>query len=183
MSKYQTVLVTIILAAGAFAESADGQSVVQERVSRINWESALSDGRQARLTPTLTTFRDRNEGELSSIRMPVLVASPSVVEAVPRLGGQGNSYAVVYTLPSAKLSILGTSVYLQRSDGQLFAQASTPGTRQFDSSEDGSDLSFTKYGASYVLRLSCANPSDERCTSERFLNSIANSLIVIGGRQ
>src|SRR5215211_6491304 len=112
MAICRAFLCVAVVAAGAVAGSAHGQPVVQERLSRIDWERALSDARQATLTPTLKTFRERNETELSTIKVPVLVADPAVINAAPRLGGQGNSYAVAYALPSAKLSVLGTSVFL-----------------------------------------------------------------------
>jgi hypothetical protein len=46
--------------------------------------------------------------------LPVLMPNTKVVEGSPRIRGQGNSYVAAYTLPGAKLSILGTSVFLTR---------------------------------------------------------------------
>jgi hypothetical protein len=157
------------------------QSPVEERISIINWERAESDVKQTLAIPAFKALRETHETELSSIRLPVLIPNPAVVESPPRLRGQGNSYAAAYALTGAKLSVLGTSVFLVRPDDQASSQSATGNARNFDRSDDGSDLSFLKYGASYVLRLSCSNVDDERCSKDVFLNSVADSLAVIGG--
>ena len=157
-----------------------GQPVAEEKIAPIDWERATSDAeRSASIAPALNAFRENNAAELTSIKLPVLVPNATTVQATPRIRGQGDLYVVAYTLPAAKLSILGTSVFFIRPDEQNYTQ-SAPGHRVFDRSDDGSDLSFQKYGASYVLRLSCAKPEDERCAKERFLNTIADSLLVVG---
>jgi hypothetical protein len=159
------------------------QSVAEERIAPIDWERATLDAeRAASIAPNLNTVRANNSAELDSIRLPVLAPNTTIVATSPRIRGQGNSYVVAYTLPGAKLSILGTSVFFIRPDDQTYAQSASGG-RVFDRSEDGSDLSFQKYGASYVLRILCANLSDERCVKESFLNMIADNLLVIGGKK
>jgi hypothetical protein len=161
-----------------------GQSTVEERASDIDWERATSDGATTRLTaPTLNGFIDANSSELASTKLPVLAGRPDVVAAPPRLRSQTNSYTLAYTLPDAKLSILGTSVYLVRPDDQIFGQSGGQANRAFERSDDGSDLSFRKYGASYVLRISCAKIDDERCAKDDFLNKIADGLLVVGGQK
>jgi hypothetical protein len=160
------------------------QSAVEEKIAPIDWERATSDAdRTTSIAPNLNSFRANNSAELAAIKLPVLVPNPNmkVVEGSPRILGQGNSYVAAYTLPSAKLSILGTSVFLTRPDDQALAQGPSGTNRIFDRSADGSDLTFLKYGASYVLRLSCAKREDERCSKDAFLNAVADNLLVVGG--
>jgi hypothetical protein len=177
-------LVVAVFGSCAWMTSAYTQSAVEEEISAIDWDRATSDAETVSSTvPALDGFRAANSGELASIRLPVLVPNPAAVSANPRLRGQGNSYVVAYSLSGAKLSVLGTSVVLTRPDDQSLSQSAQGSNRVFDHSDDGSDLSFLKYGASYVLRLSCANPDDERCSKEAFLNGIADSLVVLGGRK
>jgi len=160
------------------------QSVVEEKIAPIDWDRAASDAdRTTSIAPALNTFRANNSAELSAIRLPVLMPNTKVVEGSPRIRGQGNSYVAAYTLPGAKLSILGTSVFLTRPDDQTYAQSPSGSNRVFDRSEDGSDLTFIKYGASYVLRLSCAKREDERCNKDTFLNTVADNLLVVGGKK
>lgn len=171
----------IVIATVCTNNYAFGQSPVEERISIINWERAESDVKQTLAIPAFKALQERHEKELSSIRLPVLIPNPAVVESPARLRSQGNSYAAAYALTGANLSVLGTSVFLVRPDDQASSQSATSNARNFDRSDDGSDLSFLKYGASYVLRLSCSNADDERCSKDVFLNSVADSLVVIGG--
>jgi hypothetical protein len=171
-------------ASGQSGVPLSGQSVAEERISPIDWDRVASDAdRAASIAPALNIFRTRNSQELASIRLPVLIPNTTVVEGNPRFRGQGNSYAVAYALPDASLSILGTSVFLSRPDDKALAQSGQGPNRIFDRSEDGTDLSFLKYGAAYVLRLSCTKPDDERCTKDTFLNKVADSLLVVGGKK
>jgi hypothetical protein len=163
--------------------AANGQSPT-EIVSTIDWDAAKADSENAKpaLKDSLNSFRAANASGLDAIRLPVLVPGVGPVRAGPRLRGQGNSYAAVYLLNAAKLSILGTSAALIPPSPETFERAVTSGSgRVFDRGEDGADLSFSKYGASYVLRLSCAKLDDDRCTKDSFLNSVADSLLVLGG--
>lgn len=158
------------------------QSSVENKLSVIDWERASSDALKS-ASPILNAFKETNSAELSSIKLPVLIGDPTILDSAPRLRGQGTSYVVAYTLPSAKLSILGTSAFISRPEDQSVAQSASGSTRAFDRGDDGTDLSFLRYGASYVLRLSCAEPEDQRCVSDTFLNSIANNLLVVGGKK
>jgi hypothetical protein len=160
------------------------QSVAEERIAPIDWERANADAaRSSDSTAALKAFREQNAQALDSIGLPVLMPSALSAEFTPRLRGQGNSYVVVYKLPSAKLSIFGTSVFLTRSDDQVFAQSGAGNAPKFERSDDGSDLSFFKYGASYVLRLSCLEQEDERCAKDSFLGGLVNSFVIVGGKK
>jgi hypothetical protein len=182
----QNLLTACIAAVGITlcANSSFSQSAAEQKISEINWEHATHDAEQSSsIAPALNEFRTNNSAELASIKLPVLMPNTTAVDASPRLRGQGSSYVIAYTLPNAKLSILGTSGFLTRPDDKVLSQSGQAPTRIFDRSDDSSDLSFLKYGASYVLRLSCTTSEDERCVNETFLNGIADSLLVVGGRK
>jgi hypothetical protein len=158
------------------------QSIVKETDAIVDWDSARADAEKssARLAE-VKTFLDANNAELATIRLPVLMPDTSLIKATPRLRGQGKSYVIGYSIDGGKLSILGTSVFLVREGILVQSQNTSQASRTFDISEGEADLNIQKYGASYVLRLSCEVLNDERCLSDRFLNTIADSLIVVGG--
>jgi hypothetical protein len=122
---------------------------------------------------------------LEAIKLPVLVPPSDTMRSAGQVKGQGSAYAASYDLPAAQLSIMGSASALAISPDSTIAPTlgldTAPDEPLFEPSDDGADLSFSRYGASYVLRISCANADDPRCTRDTFLRSIANSLIVIGG--
>ncbi|HEV7877075.1 hypothetical protein [Bradyrhizobium sp.] len=163
--------------------SANGQSPA-EVTSTIDWDAAKADAEN--IAPaqkeSLNSFRAANAVGVDAINVPVLVPGIGPVRAGPRLRGQGASYAAVYMLNAAKLSVLGTARALVPPSPERFASAAASSDgRVFEQGEDGADLSFIKYGASYILRLSCAKLDDERCIKDSFLNSVADSLVPVGG--
>jgi hypothetical protein len=123
---------------------------------------------------------------LDAIKLPVLVPSAEAVRASGRVKGQGSSYSATYNLPAAQLSVMGSGMGIGIHSDSPFAlrleqDNSAAEELVFERSGDGADLSFTRFGASYTLRLSCTNAGDPRCTEEAFLRSVANSLVVVGG--
>jgi hypothetical protein len=115
----------------------------------------------------------------------LVVGSKGPVEGVPRFRGQKTSYVAIYTLSKASLSILGSAAALAvpvTSPLATMARRAAPDGLRFDPSDEGADLNFSRFGAGYTLRLACDQPTaDPRCSEERFLRSVADSLIAVGG--
>ncbi|MHC2618009.1 hypothetical protein ACVIW2_000040 [Bradyrhizobium huanghuaihaiense] len=174
-----------LVASVGISASALAQGIV-ERGAQIDWNAVRADMESgaAAQHDALRSFRAANTGNLDAINVPVLVPGIGPVRAAPEIKGQKTAYAAVYSLPAATLSVQGSSVSLVPPNPETFAAASgSSAGRVFDRNDDGADLSFTRYGAAYVLSLSCARPDDERCTNQAFLNGVADSLIPIGGKE
>ena len=182
-------LIALVLADLAITPSrAQEPGVPQRRLQPIDWGDArrAMEGIRGANTGTLRAFRSAVPTGIDAVELPVLVPGTGPVRGTPRFRGQTTSYAATYALPDARLSVLGTAFALETPPGTPLEargralEASSAYT--FTRSEDGADLDFERFGASYTLRLSCEQQTDRRCATDAFLRSLAESLIVAGGR-
>lgn len=163
-------------------------SAAQSRTtSKIDWAAVAKAQQQPAVMSAASAVRGSvpAASELDKIGLPVLLLPPAADRSTPRVRHQSSSYAAAYSLEDAKLSIVGSNSMISipnKSMGTKAANVATPSTI-FDRTEDGADLSFNRYGASYTLRISCAKPSDPRCTAEAFLKGIADQVVPVGGRK
>lgn len=159
----------------------------QERAPvHIDWVAAT----QARTASSTTSSAEAvrasvpASAELEKVELPVLLLPQSRTRSTPRVRQQTSSYAAAYTLQGAKLSVVGSNSTLTAQPQSLGSRAGAVAAASgaFDKTEDGADLSFTRFGATYTLRISCAKVTDPRCTDESFLKSVAGELIPVGGK-
>lgn len=160
-----------------------GAASAQNRLeSPIDWDAAERARQAVRIT-TIDALRARvpNSVQLDRIRLPVLLPEPRLISAAPRLRHQETSFTAAFALKGAKLTIAGsgTAIVSPASGAPPFVSIDDA----FERTEDGADLSISRFGASYVLRISCAAPADSRCTKSDFLRSVAASLVPIGGKK
>lgn len=165
----------------AFGVSAFAQDAVQRAWSKIDWAAAKVAAAEAGKTAGDTTgkFRASSPEGLDDVRLPVLIFGAEAGLGTPRFRGQGTAYAAVYAPERANLSILGSSSSIVAPAGLTFEHEGTA----FESIGDGADYSFTRFGASYTLRLTCDDPlKDTRCTDPKYLAGVADTLMVVGGK-
>ena len=179
----------VICVGTAFGPAVAQDQVIPRRVEQpIDWQAVQQaiQTDQSRDSNAINLFRSSVPAGVDSVNVPVLVPGTGPVRASPRFRGQNNAYAAAYLLNAAKLTILGSSIALALpADDSLAASMQAIGDStepQFEILEDGTDLSFSRFGASYTLRISCSAPDDERCTKDEFLRSVARSLVTIGGK-
>ncbi len=157
------------------------------QLATIDWKAAINAANMATRDDAkgLNSFRAAaaNEKELQAVALPVLVPGTGPVRAAPKVRGQNLAYSSSYTLNGARLSILGSATSLVAPKYASAFEKAPDTSSEFEITEDGADLNFTRFGASYVLRISCQRPDDERCTSKEFLGKVRDSLIVVGGNQ
>lgn len=180
MSRLQLIIYLIFLIK-ALAIPVYAQDAVQRTLSPIDWKAAYQAHAAADKTAkiSLKKFHAATPEGLDQVKLPVLILGAEGDWDTPRFRGQGTAYAVVYTPVRAKLSILGSSSKIIAPKGMKLEHES----RAFESIGDGADYSFTRYGASYTLRLTCDEPlKDQRCTDPQYLTSAAKTLVVAGGR-
>ena len=184
------VFATYFSAFLSVSSSADAQN----RASlALDWATSRRDQQRdaAALRSENKTFRagGTSQVEIAKTRLPVLVINQGPVRAAPEFRQQGTSYVAAYQLPRASLSILGSANALptppsaaaglppSAGDGYVFH-----GIDDDQEQDDVADLSFSRYGASYVLRLACERADDDRCRKPGFLRSVAGGLANVGGR-
>lgn len=152
----------------------------------VNWKAATADLAKARATPDYKTRSGNpSEAELNKIRVPVLALDQGKVRAAPRIHGLGRSYVAAYSVEGATISLTGTASASLPPASSSVGKSITSGTPKptFEVTEDGADLTFQRYGAGYVLRISCAKEEDERCLKEDFLRGLERELIMVGGKK
>ncbi|MEW8147384.1 MAG: hypothetical protein AB2794_13270 [Candidatus Thiodiazotropha endolucinida] len=159
------------------------QNISPRLNSTIDWDQAYRDHLNVKLSENeaISKFRSASLQEIDNVTLPVLILKKQSVRSTPKFFGQGRSYVATYSLPKAKLSIIGSATLISLTDDSTYDMYKN--TNTFEVTLDGADYSFIKYGASYILRLSCDEPTfDMRCTTPKFLNGLANQLIVAGGK-
>ncbi|WP_363799543.1 hypothetical protein ABU614_05055 [Lysobacter firmicutimachus] len=164
-------------------------ATANERVpATIDWPQAQSDIRaDEKLEPdTVRLLRSAPplQRTLDRIALPVLIPEQEDMAAAPALLEQGSAYAADYALDGADLVVLGSASAIAVDAGAPLSKLLGTGGEpyRFESYEYGADLSFVRYGASYVLRLSCDAIDDSRCRDDDFLRAIAGDLVAVGGQ-
>jgi hypothetical protein len=159
----------------------------RREASPIDWASAKSyRGAQALNDPrtdqnTRTTFPQ--QVELDKTHMPVLlVGGTEEVRGSPSFRQQGTSYVGYYKLGGATVSILGSGIVINMGSPPIYNLDSESAIK-FDIAEGVTDLSFERFGATYILRMSCESATDERCLKPEFLTGLSNSLMFVGGKE
>lgn len=164
-----------------------GQAVAEPRKAlTIDWVAASAAAERDTKTQNSLLNKLRsgpgNDDELRDIELPVLVAGKGPVRSSPTVRGQRVAYSSSYALNGASVAILGSATVLVHPDLPSAHNAAAGFSPEFEITEDGADLNFNRFGANYILRISCRRADDERCTKPDFLNSLKESLIVIGGQ-
>ena len=121
---------------------------------------------------------------MESVKVPILVLGTGPVRANPQIRAFEKSYVASYALNEASLSVLGSATHLPSLDNSnktVSPPKKSDAPYDFEITEDGADLSFQRFGASYLIRISCRYSNDVRCSDQKFLTSAAEALIVAGG--
>lgn len=172
---------------------------VQANAQEISREAAVIDTAAAH--DAFIENQDRDPGGFAKVRAaepqgvdevvpPVMLLGTGEVRAAPEFRQQVTSYVALYDVGEALLSVMGAAAALVPGDGDAILPLLTEARLTdfvFEPADDGedsdaADLSFTRFGASYVLRLACDLLTDERCQKSEFLERVATSLLVFGGK-
>ncbi|MEQ8178157.1 MAG: hypothetical protein RIC52_12085 [Amphiplicatus sp.] len=131
--------------------------------------------------------------EVAQTRVPLL--APVTADTVPtlRVAARENAFTALADLPGgASIELLGTRlrvvgggadvVKMRQAQRRRF-QARLAGLDApyvISRHEEGVDLSFSKFGASYLVTIYCPKPdTDERCTKDDFVLSIVQNLAIL----
>ncbi len=165
-------------ASTAFAQTAAPPGPVVDRESSIDWnayEAALKKAQPS-------AGRTRSGGIADAVKetqLPVLLATHKDVRAAPDFRTQGTSYNAYYK-PDAgiDITVFGWGSRLAADKPQR--SAARAAADKFELLDDGADLSFTRFGASYTIRATCTNADDPRCKQRAYLTAFKNSLVPVG---
>lgn len=178
-----------------------GNVPLRDAVAEISWDEVsvlLSRAdetrtRQGLRRPTPNDLPLVRPPELARVSLPILVPGTSEILSSVVVYGQPDAYtakaeagdgAALRVSGSRKRLVLPTRT--QAGERLRKLRASRPPLPGLDAeyvitrSVSSTDLSFSRFGAGYVLSLMCDEPeTDERCTDDAFITSLASSMAVL----
>lgn len=132
--------------------------------------------------------------DVARARLPLLIPLTSQTIGTVRLAVRPDAYTAIADLPAgAMMELLGTRLRVVgggddgmrrlRSTLRKRATGELPGLRApfiISRHEEGVDLSFAKFGASYLISISCPDPDgDERCSQDAYIRAVAENLGIL----
>lgn len=131
--------------------------------------------------------------EVAQTRVPLL--APVTADTAPslRVSARENAFAALADLPGgASIELLGTRLRVV-GGGDTIVKMRQAQRRRFQARlagldapyvlsrhEEGVDLSFSKFGASYLVTIYCPKPDeDERCVKNDFVLSVVQNLAIL----
>lgn len=169
----------ILIVATPLCHGQDAPAAAPGRAAAaIDWNAYQAALRAA--GPHAERTRAGNIGDaVRRTALPVLLATHGDVRAAPDFRTQGTSYVAHYRPgPSMEISVLGSASHIVSTLPGTTPRAD-PAGYQFDVLEDVTDLTFTRFGATYTIRASCADAADPRCQKPDYLVAFMRSLIPV----
>lgn len=156
----------------------------------IDWQGVLNDFRKETLTRTGSLPKDAIAQEQRvTPTMPVLLPADETLIRSVRLLIEPNSYSASGDIGGANVTVYGTHVFRRRAaDDPVTRAAAAPretlanGVQvRVTTAESGIDLTFTRWGAAYLISVECEDPTmDRRCSDPGFIKSLAEKMAVAG---
>ena len=130
--------------------------------------------------------------EVNTARLPVLAPDSPRINATMRVYSQGDSYSataevddgVFMRMSGARKKIVvgdqksaRTRIASMRAEQKTLMSVDAP--YLVSRSESSTDLSFSKFGAGYVLSLMCDEPSDVRCAEDAYIVALASNMTLL----
>lgn len=187
---FRRKLVAIFSVTTLFGSIPDLHAQSARRVDNdIDWKAAqesIDDTAKYDLE-AISRFRASalDKEQTDKIALPVLIPKSGTVRASPNLRHQRSSYAASFILEKdARMTILGSasSLLLPEENPLGLSLKKEEDQYIFEKTEDGADMNFTRFGASYVIRISCGETTDKRCNADEYLRSVADALVTVGGK-
>jgi len=156
----------------------DWQGLLDEfRAEKLGRAGQLPDGaivKEKDVTPTL----------------PVLLPADATLIRSVRLMIEPNSYSATGDIGRANVTIYGTHVFRKRAPDDPIARAAAAAPRErlangvevrVSAAEAGINLTFTRWGAAYLISIECAvGDQDVRCSKAGFIKSLAEKMAIAG---
>jgi hypothetical protein len=138
-------------------------------------------------------FKTLRAVEVNRAQVPVLVPEGGEIAATLKVYAQGDSYSATAEVAGGlamrmsgakKKLVLGDAKAARAKFSAMRRQekalASVDAQYLITRSDSATDLSFSKFGAGYVLSLMCDEPdTDVRCTGDDFIVALASNLLLL----
>jgi hypothetical protein len=138
-------------------------------------------------------FKTVRAVEVNRARVPLLVPEGDRIGATLKIYAQGDSYSatadaadgVAMRMSGARKKLVLGDARAARAKFSAMRQerktlASVDSSYLITRSESSTDLSFSKFGAGYVLSLICDEPdTDARCLDDEFITGLASNLMLL----
>lgn len=170
------------------------------RTVAIDWDQAQGDARRqgaslnqeftaVRVAPQLPRPGNREAGQVTQTRLPVLVPNMATLNATPPptvlLFPREDFYTLSISGDGLVVEVFGTRLVHAQAPDALSARqlrATDPDGLRISATEYGQVADFNRYGAAYTVTLECDNPqSDPRCADDQLVRRIARSLLIVAG--
>ena len=187
------VLAAALAATAAFAQPAPSPTATPgtaRKLMPIDWNEVREAVRGQRLVRAkirqLTLAPNATQPSLPML-LPV---EQRVAAAAVNVFPQQHSYAASMRMGDITVEVHGErrAVILQADDPMmrsikskstaLIAGANV--SFSLDKSEGGFDLTFSRFGAAYLVTIECRNPEEERCVKPDFVRALAESMGLFG---
>jgi hypothetical protein len=123
---------------------------------------------------------------IKEVRLPVYLSSQYIYDKSMVVVADKNFYSISFTLQGASILFEGDRTYQEavspdNPEFQKIAKKIKP--VEYSSSEEMMIAQYQRHGANYNITVECDKPeSDERCTDEKFIRKLYQSLKMVGGR-
>jgi hypothetical protein len=172
------VLTVIALAAATVGCSAGAKTRIERRAASVDWGAARSTMASQEGGDKTTV---RSAGAIGA-RVPVLALRETRYRGAPKIVVQDGSYVATYELGNASVFVTGSPSVLE-TGAHRTVKLPDADEVLIERTEDALDATFARYGVAYMLRLSCDLVTDERCANEKYLRSLVEELVIVGGEE
>ncbi|HHD82421.1 MAG TPA: hypothetical protein ENK82_04905 [Campylobacterales bacterium] len=123
---------------------------------------------------------------IKEVRLPVYLSSQYIYDKSMVVVANEDFYSISFTLEGASVLFEGDRTYQEAvtPDNPEFQKiAQKLKAVEYSKSEEMMIAQYSRHGANYTISVECDNPQrDERCTQEKFIRKLYQSLVLVGGR-
>lgn len=123
---------------------------------------------------------------IKDVRLPVYLSSQYIYDKSMVVVANEDFYSISFTLEGASVLFEGDRTYQESvspSNPEFQKIAQKIKAVEYSTSEEIMIAQYTRHGANYNISVECDKPeSDQRCTDEKFIRKLYQSLVLVGGR-
>lgn len=194
--RYSVAFFAVVLAGQtALAQPSPAPSVtaapsIERTLTSIDWSAVQEAVRAQRLART--KFRQMTiAANAPQPSLPMLLpVEQRLAAAAVNVFPQGDSYSASMRMGDITVEIHGDRRALVLQAGHPLLRlikarhtariAGADVSFALDKSEGGFDLTFSRFGAAYLISIECKNPEEERCVKPDFVRALAESMGLFG---
>jgi hypothetical protein len=165
----------IVICGGIFV----GAAAASDRVAlEVDFEAAETALNEDKLVYSEQVSILRGIVGPGTVSVPVVLPMQMALAPSAKFAPLGDSYIATYRVDGVDIGMAGTVSGVAVDMAGQGAFTNVP-TDQFRLSDDGAELSWTKFGAAYTLTIACISPTDSRCRSPDYLDEVRRGNVVV----